>query len=798
MSAKPASRRKTSRPTIPEQAPVVGMSAAEAALRREAEMEQILSIITPTVQDRWVGLVSRDWTLDQVKTALLTTSFAPLYELMSLFETMEDSWPRLGKNLHEVKNAVAKLEYEVFPATEKGAKPTPQAEERRAFCEQILWGMRGDFTRNIKNAEGMFYDILDAYGKGLSVLEPQWLKAADGTYRLLGTRWLRPCHFDIPYLSEEEEMLKLSVSGLRNDLVAFPNHRFLISSYSSRSAAIAPHSALLRKLAPYWVFQNFGTDWLLQFAQLFGIPIRWGSYKENQKGSLPVILEALRKMGSAGYAAFPEGVSLNTVEAKSQGTKIPQQVVVDECNLNADLLVLGQTLTSEPGPNGNRSLGEVHKGIRADIITGCADLVCNVVSQQLFPAILWWNYGDTNDCPRLGVPKTDDEEEKVKAERDKILFIDMGLPVAESYLYERHGVPPPKPTDALFNKPARQPASQQNEEGAGDDEEGGRDEVSLEAVSAETRKALTFVAGSIPPGTMMPVKRIKVTDIAARCIPAELEKARATASRLPDNRTAVQELYKEAGRVHVVIAGERAFGAEAMVALAERTGQDFQVACIDAADVVQTLAKAASFQAKLPPDVAEALRELPPEVRAHYLSRLEATGVDVMAAAYDFGRHGPSSGKGGQWKPRVVAEAQARVRDILETRPVFGSDGRGRRRLIDFSIPDNSAEWASVAIDTSHDIIMEAAARMKYANVLRLETLHTTQRTVDAEKLLEMLENGCGAKEEKVPKMPVAVRLKGRTWIYDGHHRLVCASLLGKESMLARLVNLDDESLLAT
>ena len=61
------------------------------------------------------------------------------------------------------------------------------------------------------------------------------------------------------------------------------------------------------------------------------------------------------------------------------------------------------------------------------------------------------NWGNSEELPFLEVELNRPEKDKQIVERDKTLFVDMGLPVSKQWLYDRHKVPAPGPEEDLFD-----------------------------------------------------------------------------------------------------------------------------------------------------------------------------------------------------------------------------------------------------------------------------------------------------------------------------------------------------------
>jgi phage gp29-like protein len=100
---------------------------------------------------------------------------------------------------------------------------------------------------------------------------------------------------------------------------------------------------------------------------------------------------------------------------------------------------LGQTLTTEPGERGARSLGEVHLAVREDIVRQDAQALMALVNGQLIPWIVELNLPPAQrSYPRwqLSPPRDDDLALQLEVDR---FFAEQGLAADETELYARYG-----------------------------------------------------------------------------------------------------------------------------------------------------------------------------------------------------------------------------------------------------------------------------------------------------------------------------------------------------------------------
>lgn len=76
--------------------------------------------------------------------------------------------------------------------------------------------------------------------------------------------------------------------------------------------------------------------------------------------------------------------------------------------------------------------------------------------------------------------------------------------------------------------------------------------------------------------------------------------------------------------------------------------------------------------------------------------------------------------------------------------------------------------------DTSHDqadIVSRPGGKIREVSIN--EGLHTPQSTLDAKRVRQLIRNPKAVDEEIDNELPVVVRLDGKLWMGDGHHRAV-------------------------
>lgn len=390
-------------------------------------------------------------TPDQVRTILRNVRNGKLEDQDRLFRLMLDTWPRLRKALNEVSGAVSRLKMEIKPAIREDAEePTPNALRIYEVVERALesYAPRPGYWE-LNNGE-MIRALIDAYAKGISVLEIVW-HSENG---IISPRCYAPVpakYLAFPQFTMEADRLMIAPLGTNNStLEDFPPDRFLIGVWSQ--GGMHPiHAANLRTLTKYWLASVYGLGWLMQFAQLFGIPMRTAK-TDGSEEAMTMAEDMLESIGSSGWAATGPGVEFEIHSAISgAGDSLPQSHLMDVADRACDILMLGQTLTTDNTGTGSRALGEVHEGIRSEVLQSVSSWVADVITNQLIPAIVRFNFGTVaaEDMPfcEMEIPVAKDE--KAIAERIKI-YTEIGIPMPKQWLYEELGIPMPMDGEEIF------------------------------------------------------------------------------------------------------------------------------------------------------------------------------------------------------------------------------------------------------------------------------------------------------------------------------------------------------------
>lgn len=498
-----------------------GVSLVQAAaMSGEAPAKlpkQLQTVIRPTARNRWLGNTAASYTPDRIEQVLRSAMTGSLVAQWELFDLMEDTWPRLTKNLNQLKRAVLAYERTFEPWYEEEEAAAPEADERARLISRAIWKMKPRADESQNGFDDTIYDILDAWAKGVAVLEIDWEVRDGGKFGMItapqATRYIHPRFYGYP---PEQDWLGLNTSEIDSAKIGsgprplsldlrpvdgvyarFPQNKFLICVCRAKSGHPSV-SALLRPLAFWWAAANFTQEWFLNFAQIFGLPIRWANYDPNTPGLLDSICDMLENMGSEAWGAFPAGTTLELKEPMKSGTDNPQVALINRADAQADILILGQSGTTEisgPGKDGgSHAANKVLEGVEAGIRDAAAQFVCRVINEQLIPMIELLNYGDNKLTPELLLAEAKQEDTKANAERDGVLM-DRGVEMPKSWFYKRHQIPLPQEGEEVISGARRpdvggQTADDRGRQPKDDDQNKGEDEQRANAKASRATEKL--------------------------------------------------------------------------------------------------------------------------------------------------------------------------------------------------------------------------------------------------------------------------------------------------------------------
>ena len=397
------------------------------------EYYQLLPKLTPTQIRAWLyAWLQGDWTSG--------------YDIM---QVLLDTWPRARKNLHEVREAAATARFTVHPAALEGEEPSATAIERANFVRQQLGRFNPEVGTDEKRLNGFLYDATDALVMGVALQEVLWDRHTDGSAFVRATTWVTPRR--IGYTASHKLGLRYPNTGgiVAPGFTPSPGpaqelelQRFVLAQYQTCSGP-ATKQSLLRPLVWWWGSMIWGRDWMLKFAEQFGLPWVDVGYDRNIN---PTDLAAMKAGAAAGgvntHIFHPTDATIKLIESQKNGKDNPQMALIDYADHCADLLILGQTGTGDAKQSSGRAQVQALAGIRRERVQAVADWLGADPGAQLCGLITEVNYGDREETPLLKADFTEPEEPLAMAQRDQVIV--QTVPVPKNWYYLRHNVPVPR------------------------------------------------------------------------------------------------------------------------------------------------------------------------------------------------------------------------------------------------------------------------------------------------------------------------------------------------------------------
>lgn len=349
----------------------------------------------------------------------------------SYFELAEDIEER---DLHYAavmatrKRSVAQL-----PISVKAASDSPEHLKHAALVQSWL---DDDVLRS------SLFDLLDAIGKGLSVMEVDW-KLRHGNMLPCDLIWRTQRWFTFDQGDGETVLLREGVSG-----EPLAPHKFVVHRHKTKSG-LTIRSGVARVACWAWMFKAFTVkDWAI-FCQNFGQPIRIGKYGRGAtEAEKDVLWRAVSGIAGDCAAIIPREMMIELTEVGSKGTSTDMyETRADWLDRQISKLVLGQTTTTD-AVSGGHAVSQEHRLVQEDIERADAMNLSSTLNMQLIPNIVAFNFGPQEHYPTIRIGRPDEVPLKDFADAFQKLA-PLGLTADESFLRDRMGIPTPK-KDAIL------------------------------------------------------------------------------------------------------------------------------------------------------------------------------------------------------------------------------------------------------------------------------------------------------------------------------------------------------------
>nr|DAH54869.1 MAG TPA: portal [Caudoviricetes sp.] len=359
--------------------------------------------------------------------ALLTQAEAGnMNAMLALFEDMEERDLHLLAEMSKRKRTVAKLDWSI-----KAPKNADANEQKYTEVISELIGI-------IENFEDIITDSLDAIGKGFSCHELHWVREGN-VWLINDMQWHVPQRFIIDPFNQRE--LLLAGNGLGDDEPLWEN-AWLVHTHKAKSGYLV-RGGLHRALVWSYVFKNYSVRDLAEFLEIYGLPLRLGTYPAGATdGEKLTLLRAVMEIGHRAAGIIPQGMMIDFKEA-AKGSSDPFMDMIKWCEMSQSKAILGGTLTSQAdGKSSTNALGKVHEETRLEIRDSDAKQLASSISRDVIGALMRINYPNVSPrrYPKFVFDLAETEDIGVYSEAlPKLVSIGMQIPAP--WAHKRLGIP---------------------------------------------------------------------------------------------------------------------------------------------------------------------------------------------------------------------------------------------------------------------------------------------------------------------------------------------------------------------
>lgn len=224
--------------------------------------------------------------------------------------------------------------------------------------------------------------------------------------------------------------------------VLAPAEQHIVVSYNPLEAINPKHvGGLLRNAMWLALMKNFNwQDWG-KFNETYGSPFRWASWAAGAgPDDKAAALKAAEQIGTDAYAAVPDTVKMNFIEAVRSGSIAAYENFLQNVNDEYSIRILGQTLTTElAGNTGSKAAAVVHNVVRQDLMWNDLQLIERAVNEQYIAVDFDLNEGkDVSLRPTFGF-ETKEKEDTVANAQVITEARAAQIPLVQEEVYEKLG-----------------------------------------------------------------------------------------------------------------------------------------------------------------------------------------------------------------------------------------------------------------------------------------------------------------------------------------------------------------------
>lgn len=297
------------------------------------------------------------------------------------------SWRQAWQTAIDIENPRRGRLYDIYRDVEVDLHLAGCVEQRKGFVEKKSFklvdakGRQDDVATQLLEAawfKDMISYILDSRYWGHSLIQLGDIITVEGKMRYTGIEVVNRKHVIQEYgviVREQGDEWQTGIpyrEGPMADWVIEAGKPRDLGLYLKAATQTIPKKNMLA----YWD----------QFGEIFGMPIRIAKTTARDPKDRSQIENMLSSMGAAAWGLFPDGTDIDIKETTRGDAFNVYDKRIDRANSELSKGILNQTMTIDNGSSLSQS--EVHLEVFENVVEKDADLVKDIVNDQLLPRMV--------------------------------------------------------------------------------------------------------------------------------------------------------------------------------------------------------------------------------------------------------------------------------------------------------------------------------------------------------------------------------------------------------------------------
>lgn len=205
-------------------------------------------------------------------------------------------------------------------------------------------------------------------------------------------------------------------------------------------------TGLMRPVLRWYVIKYFTAKFWSQFTETYGFPVSTikmseADYQKHGERAK----EFLRSMGRNKYSVLFDTMAFDMHDSQKTATAQIFKELIDECNSEMTIAILGQTLTTDPGSNGSRALGQVQEGTLQKRIRFYVQKIDKAINKYIVQPYVAMNYTELpiELYPKFVTTVKERVDREAQARAIKTITSLPGVNVPMKWVYEILDMPMP-------------------------------------------------------------------------------------------------------------------------------------------------------------------------------------------------------------------------------------------------------------------------------------------------------------------------------------------------------------------